>query len=172
MYSSFYLINPSRVQYLQELKRVKQELVQTKAERDLVQKGAFSSEQTEELQGLSNLMGSASRHRTSAVDSSSKRAPRIPLSSSRKRCPESPITEEVSTEKENLLNKKQKTSLSSSLESPGGSAKKKRGTNPFSSVKKAARRTKKTITDGTPTKQYMLGDSEPTADVTGECNQS
>ena len=113
------------------------------------------------------------------MESASKRVPiqstskSIPLRSSQKRCPESPRSDEESnyTEKENLLNKKQRI-LSSSTSSPFGSEKKKRIVNPFSSVKKAARRTRNALTDNTPTKQYALGDSEPTVDVTGECNQS
>ena len=158
-----------------ELKRTKKELSSAKSELDVIRKGSFNNEQTEELQGLGHLLGSASTKRA-PKESASKGIPpsgnkRIPLSSSRKRCPDSPAIEGEKTEKENDLNKKQRT-LSSTIQSPFGSAKKKtRSANPFSSVKKAARRTRKAL-DDTPTKQYALGDSEPTADVTGECNQS
>ena len=136
--------------------------------------------------------GSSSSTKLTSADSGSKRtnhsssSNRLPpsllspsrvsntLSSSRKRSPESPVSDEGDTTmdvaKENLLNKKQRTISSSTPTSPSpfGSEKKMRIANPFSSVKKAARRLK----DNTPTKQYALGDSEPTVDVTGECKQS
>ena len=151
-----------------ELKRTKKQLSEAKSELGMIQKNAFSNEETEDLQGLSSIMECSS----SVASSSTKHSA---LSSSRKRCPDSPsvttTTRGETTEKENQLNKKQKT-ISSALKSPFGSAKKKRGANPFSSVKKAARRTRKALSDDTPTKHYALGDSEPTADVTGECNQS
>ena len=163
-----------------ELKRAKRELAAAKSAVDAFQKDAFSNEEpTEELRGLSNLLGASASTKLAPTESASKRVPfqstskSIPLRSSQKRCPESPRSDEESnyTEKENLLNKKQKI-LSSSTSSPFGSEKKKRIVNPFSSVKKAARRTRNALTDNTPTKQYALGDSEPTVDVTGECNQS
>lgn len=155
-----------------ELKKTKKQLAAAKAERDtLLQGGTGGAEETVELQGLGALLGSSSA-KHAPMDSA--RSNRIPLGSSRKRLPESPVAERGCTEmgdKENLLNKKQRT-MSSSAQSPFASAKKKKTANPFSSVKKAARRTKKMLTEDTPTKSYALGDSEPTADVTGECNQS
>jgi len=152
-----------------ELKRTKKELTQAKAELDAIQKNAFSSEQTVELEGLSNLLGSSASAKRAPSESAIKTGrKRIPLGSSKKRCQESPSRKEDIKDKENLLNKKQRT-----LSSPFSSAtKKKKNTNPFSSVKKAARRSKRALTDDSPTKQYVLGDNEPTADVTGECNQS
>jgi len=163
-----------------ELKRARRELAAAKSAVDAFQKDAFSNDEpTEELRGLSNLLGASTSTKLAPTESASKRVPfqstskSIPLRSSQKRCPESPRSDEESnyTEKENLLNKKQRT-LSSSTSSPFGSEKKKRIVNPFSSVKKASRRTRNALTDNTPTKQYALGDSEPTVDVTGECNQS
>jgi len=155
-----------------ELKRTKKDLAETKAELDAIQKNAFSCEHTEELEGLSNLLGSSVSTIRAPMESANKSgSKRIPLGPSRKRCSESPVKKQGSKDKENSLNKKQRT-LPTSIQSPFSSAKKKRSTNPFSSVKKAARRTKKALTDDSPTKQYVLGDSEPTADVTGECNQS
>ena len=169
-----YLENEN-LQLGEELNKTKKQLTEAKGELDAVQKDAFSGEQTEELQGLSNLLASTSTKRTTVESSSKAQLPsgskRIPLGSSRKRCPESPAPKEGNKDKENLLNKKQRT-LSSTIASPFGSAKKKRSANPFSSVKKAARRTRKALSDDSPTKQYALGDSEPTADVTSECNQS
>lgn len=160
-----------------DLKRARRELAQAKASVD--EKDAFTNEPTEELRGLSNLFVASTSTKLEQTESASKRVPfqstgkSIPLSSSRKRFPESPAIEEDgnSMEKENLLNKKQRK-LSSSASSPFGSEKKKRIANPFSSAKKAARKTRNALMDNTPTKQYALGDSEPTADVTGECNQS
>lgn len=157
-----------------DLKKTKKALTETKAELDSVQKNAFGSEETVELQGLSNFLGPSRTHRTS--ESASKRPPLMSGSkrtgSSKKRSSDSPGTKEDGTEKENLLNKKRRT-LTSSIRSPFGSAKKKRSNSPFSSVKKAARRTRKSLADDSPTKkEYVLGDSEPTEDVTSECNQS
>jgi DNA repair exonuclease SbcCD ATPase subunit len=160
-----------------DLKRARKELAEAKSAVEAFHKDA-SNEATLELRGLSNLFG-GSASKLAPVESVSKRVPfqstskSIPLSSSRKRCPDSPGSEEDDniTEKENLLNKKQRI-LSSSKSSPIGSEKKKRIANPFSSVKKAARKTRIALMDNTPTKQYALGDSEQTADVTGECNQS
>ena len=189
-----------------ELKRAKKELAEAKFTVTAFQNDAFSGEPTEELRGLSTLLGGASSSSTkrAPIESTSKRGAtssstklaqrssqssssnRLPpsllspsrvsntLTSSRKRSPESPVSDEGDTAmgaaKENLLNKKQRTISSSTPSSPSpfGSEKKKRIANPFSSVKKAARRLK----DNTPTKQYALGDSEPTVDVTGECKQS
>lgn len=194
-----------------ELKRAKKELAEAKFTVTAFQNDAFSGEPTEELRGLSTLLGgafsssakrapieSASKcgatsstklaQRSVQLSSSSSSSNRLPpsllspsrvsnsLTSSRKRSPEIPVSDEedttmaASTEKENLLNKKQRIISSSTPSSPSpfGSEKKKRISNPFSSVKKAARRLK----DNTPTKQYTLGDSEPTVDVTGECKQS
>lgn len=152
----------------EELARTKKELADTKAELDAMHRNSCNSEQTEDLEGLSNL---AKRAATATASASEPEGKRIPLGPSRKRIPQRPVTEEGSTEKENLRNKKQKT-LSSMVQSPFKSPKRKKTTNPFSSVKKAARRTKKMLSDDSPTKQYLLGDNEPTADVTGECNQS
>jgi chromosome segregation ATPase len=163
-----------------ELKRARRELAEAKSAVDSFQKDAFSNnEPTEELRGLSNLLEFSILTKLAPTESASKRVPfqstskSIPLRSSQKSCPESPHSHEESnyTEKENLLNKNQRI-LSSSTSSPLGSEKKKRIVNPFSSVKKAARRTRNGLTDNTPTKQYALGDNEQTADVTGECNQS
>lgn len=196
-----------------ELKQAKKELAEAKFTVTAFQNDAFSGEPTEELRGLSTLLGgtSSSSTKRAPIDSASQRglssstslasaesgskrtihsssSNRLPpsllspsrvsnsLTSSRKRSPEIPGSDEedstmaASTEKENLLNKKQRTISSSTPLSPSpfGSEKKKRIANPFSSVKKAARRLK----DSTPTKQYALGDSEPTVDVTGECKQS
>jgi hypothetical protein len=194
-----------------ELKRAKKELAEAKFTVTAFQNDAFSGEPTEELRGLSTLLGGASSSsakrapiesaskrgsssstKLTSADSGSKRtnhsssSNRLPpsllspsrvsntLTSSRKRSPESPVSDEGDTTmdvaKENLLNKKQRTISSSTPTSPSpfGSEKKMRIANPFSSVKKAARRLK----DNTPTKQYALGDSEPTVDVTGECKQS
>ena len=189
-----------------ELKRAKKELAEAKFTVTAFQNDAFSGEPTEELRGLSTLLGGASSSSTkrAPIESTSKRGAtssstklaqrssqssssnRLPpsllspsrvsntLTSSCKRSPESPVSDEGDTAmgaaKENLLNKKQRTISSSTPSSPSpfGSEKKKRIANPFSSVKKAARRLK----DNTPTKQYALGDSEPTVDVTGECKQS
>jgi predicted nucleic acid-binding Zn-ribbon protein len=190
-----------------ELKRAKKELAEAKFTVTAFQNDAFSGEPTEELRGLSTLLGGASSSsstKRAPIESASKRGSyasaesgskrnihssssnRLPpsllspsrvsntLTSSRKRSPESPVSDEGDTTmdaaKENLLNKKQRIISSSTPSSPSpfGSEKKKRIANPFSSVKKAARRLK----DNTPTKQYALGDSEPTVDVTGECKQS
>ena len=188
-----------------ELKRAKKELAEAKFTVTAFQNDAFSGEPTEELRGLSTLLGGASSSsstKRAPIESASKRGSyasaesgskrnihssssnRLPpsllspsrvsntLTSSRKRSPESPVSDEGDTTmgaaKENLLNKKQRIISSSTPSSPFGSEKKKRIANPFSSVKKAARRLK----DNTPTKQYALGDSEPTVDVTGECKQS
>ena len=190
-----------------ELKRAKKELAEAKFTVTAFQNDAFSGEPTEELRGLSTLLGGASSSsstKRAPIESASKRGShasaesgskrnihssssnRLPpsllspsrvsntLLSSRKRSPESPVSDEGDTTmdaaKENLLNKKQRIISSSTPSSPSpfGSEKKKRIAKPFSSVKKAARRLK----DNTPTKQYALGDSEPTVDVTGECKQS
>ena len=152
-----------------ELKRTKKELSQAKSELDVVQKDILNSnDETEELQGLSNLLSSSKRPPTDSASkgfppSGNKGIPPSGLSSSRKRCPESPPHS-----KENMLNKKAKTL--SAAKSPFGSAKKIKK-NPFSSVKKKAQRTLSS-SNSTPTKHYQLGDSEPTADITGECRQS
>jgi len=184
-----------------ELKRAKKELAEAKFTVTAFQNDAFGGEPTEELRGLSTLLGGASSTKRAPIESASKRGSssstklasaesgskrtihssssnRLPPSllspstSSRKRSPESPVSDKGDTAmdaaKENLLNKKQRTISSLTPTSPFGSEKKKRIANPFSSVKKAARRLK----DNTPTKQYAFGDSEPTVDVTGECKQS
>lgn len=193
-----------------KLKKTRAELSEKKALLDTLQNGAFGNDQTEELQGLSNLLGNtSSTTKRATIESTSKRPPlqssskRI-LGSSKKRAEspatenystdndnesliskktrafsstskkraESPLAESDSLDKENLVNKKPRT-LSSTIQSPFGSAKKKKkSANPFSSVKKAARRTKNAFSDDSPTKHYALGDSEPTVDVTSECNQS
>ncbi len=159
-----------------DLKRVRKELAEAKSAADAFHKDTFGNEATIELRGLSNVLGGLTSTKLMPIDSANKLVPlqstgkSIPLSSSRKRCPDSTGSDEEddNTEKENLLNKKQRI-LSSSTSSPYGSEKKKRIANPFSSVKKAARMTRNALT---PTKQHALGDSEQTADVTGECNQS
>merc|ERR1719254_145939 len=157
-----------------QLKSTKKELAQYKLE-----DSKKLEEQTEELRGLSNFLGSSAVAKCAPMESKSKRVPtvlsgskRIPLGTSSMHSSETPMTKEVSTDKENLRNKKQKI-LAVSIQSPCRSAKKK-NTNPFSSAKKTAQRTRASRKGDTPTKQsqYMLGDSEPTADVTGECNQS
>ena len=156
-----------------ELKRTKKELSQAKSELDVVQKDILNgNDETEELQGLSNLLSSSKRQPTDSASkgfppSGNKGIPPSGLSSSRKRCPDSPPVEHS---KENMLNKKQKTL--SAAKSPFSSAKKKK--NPFSSIKKSAKKAQRTLSssNSTPTKHYQLGDSEPTADITGECKQS
>ena len=92
-----------------ELKRTKKELSSAKSELDVIRKGSFNNEQTEELQGLGHLLGSASTKRA-PKESASKGIPPsrnkpIPLSSSRKRCPDSPAIEGEKNEKENDLKK-------------------------------------------------------------------
>jgi DNA repair exonuclease SbcCD ATPase subunit len=159
-----------------DLKRVRKELAEAKSAADAFHKDAFGNEATVELKGLSNVLGGLTSTKLGPTDSASKgvrlrsTGKSVPLSSCHKRCPDSPggDEEDGNNGKENLLNKKQRI-LSSSMSSPNGSERKKRIANPFSSVKKAARKTRNAMT---PTKQYALGDSEPTADVTGECNQS
>jgi len=158
-----------------ELKRTKKELSQAKSELDVVQKDILNgNDETEELQGLSNLLSSSKRPPTDSASkdfppSGNKGIPPSGLSSSRKRCPD-PDSPPVEHSKENMLNKKQKTL--SAAKSPFSSAKKKK--NPFSSIKKSAKKAQRTLSssNSTPTKHYQLGDSEPTADITGECQQS
>ena len=152
-----------------ELKKTKKQRDELARERDtlMLQGSGGGGEQTVELKGLGALFEESATK--PALMSGSKR---LPLGSSKKRPePESPVVGGgVSTDKENLLNKKARRS--DAQKSPFGSAKKKKGVvNPFSSVKKAARRTLRQ--DNTPTKSYALGEGgEQTADVTGECNQS
>jgi len=158
-----------------ELKRTKKELSQAKSELDVVQKDILNgNDETEELQGLSNLLSSLKRPPTDSASkgfppTGNKGIPPSGLSSSRKRCPD-PDSPPVEHSKENMLNKKQKTL--SAAKSPFSSAKKKK--NPFSSIKKSAKKAQRTLSSNssTPTKHYQLGDSEPTADITGECKQS
>ena len=163
----------------QQLKSAKEELALTKKEFSKYKLGDSKKveEQTEELQGLRTFLGSSTLGKRSLMESKSKRAPsllsgdkKIPLGPGRKRFSESPMTK--GEEKENFVNKKQKT-LSASMRSPFRSAK-KNSTNPFSSANKSAQRKRASQKDDTPTKRskHMLGDAEPTADVTGECNQS
>ena len=181
-----------------ELKRAKKELAEAKFTVTAFQNDAFSSLSTllggasssstkrAPIESTSKRGATSSSTKLAQRSSQSSSSNRLPpsllspsrvsntLTSSRKRSPESPVSDEGDTAmgaaKENLLNKKQRTISSSTPSSPSpfGSEKKKRIANPFSSVKKAARRLK----DNTPTKQYALGDSEPTVDVTGECKQS
>ncbi len=162
-----------------ELKRTKKELTETKAEIDAIRKHAFNNEETVELQGLSIMLGSASPSKRAPSESSSNTNPLPPASSrhnaqstSYKRCPVSPIAkDEVNKiDKENVHNSEKQT-ISSAVNSPFSSAK-KRSANPFSSVKKAVTRKKRALADQTPTNSFALGDSEPTMDVTSECKQS
>lgn len=162
-----------------ELKRTKKELSDTKAEIDAIRKNAFNSEETVELQGLSNFLGVASSTKRVPSDASRNTTPLPPASSRtarssiQKRCTESPNAEEVSikVDKENVTNSEKQTISSSAVHSPFSSAK-KRNANPFSSVKKAVTKKRRALADQTPTNSYALGDGEPTVDVTSECKQS
>ena len=169
-------LESENLQLGEELKKAKKELSETRVALDAAQSGAFSGgDHTEDLQGLSSFFNSSTKRPSavkpsSAMKSSSKSVmssatKRVPLGSARRRL-ESPMTNQDS---ENLLNKSQQA-LSSSALSPVATAKKKRP-NPFSSIKKA-RKQKTNLTADSPTKQFVLGDTEPTADVTSECNQS
>ena len=164
-------LESENLQLGEELKKAKKELSETRVALDAAQSGAFSGgDHTEDLQGLSSFFNSTTKRPPSAMKSSSKSVmasatKRVPLGSARRRL-ESPM---VNQDSENLLNKSQQA-LSSSALSPVATAKKKRP-NPFSSIKKA-RKQKTNLTADSPTKQFVLGDTEPTADVTSECNQS
>jgi len=163
-------LESENLQLGEDLKKAKKELTETRLALDAAQNGAFSGgDHTEDLQGLSSFFNSSTK-RPSAIKSSSKSAmastsKRVPLGSARRRL-ESPMANQ---DAENLLNKSQQT-LSSSALSPVATGKKKRP-NPFSSIKKA-RKQRTNLTKDSPTKQFVLGDAEPTADVTSECNQS
>lgn len=163
-------LESENLQLGEELKKAKKELAETRVSLDAAQNGAFSGgDHTEDLQGLSSFFNSSTK-RPSAIKSSCKSAmapatKRVPLGSARRRL-ESPLANQDS---ENLLNKSQQA-LSSSALSPVATAKKKRP-NPFSSIKKARKQMTNLARDS-PTKQFVLGDTEPTADVTSECNQS
>lgn len=161
-----------------ELKKTKMELQMTKAELDAVQKNAFCNEATEELCGLSNILESSSKH--DPKDSAIKRLPlssadkRGPLDSFvKKHHPSESITEEgycSNAEKENFLNHKPKPS-GSNVQSPFTSSKKRKSVNPFSSVKKAARK-RMPFSDDSP-KHLALGEeTEHTGEMTSECKQS
>merc|ERR1712086_1039591 len=124
-----------------QLKSAKKELAEAKAELDAVG-SKQGEEQTEDLQGLSKFLGSSALAKRAPVEPKSKRVPsvllvskRIPLGSSRKRYSESPMAKEDTVEKENLLNKKQKT-LSTLSPSPFRSVLEKKNANLLSGAKK------------------------------------
>ncbi|KAL7520313.1 hypothetical protein ACHAWX_005043 [Stephanocyclus meneghinianus] len=150
-----------------ELKKTKQELLQTKTELDSVQNGLFGNDEaTEELFGLSNILKSSSRL---PLVPPKKTIPSGNKTSEKKRSLSVPIDE---FDKENLLN-------SSSIEvdmarSPFTSAKKQRkSVNPFSSVKKASRKITKAISSDDSPKHFTLGEeNEQTGELTSDCKQS
>lgn len=150
-----------------ELKKTKQELLQTKTELDSVQNGLFGNDEaTEELFGLSNLLESSSRLPLVPLK---KTIPSGNKTSEKKRPLSVPIDE---LDKENLLN-------TSSIEvdmarSPFTSAKKQRkSVNPFSSVKKASRKITKAISSDDSPKHFALGEeNEQTGELTSDCKQS
>lgn len=144
-----YLENEN-LQLMEELKSTKRELQESKVELNAVQRNVFSGEATEELQGLGEILESSRKH------------------VSTKRAEESFCSD---NDKENINNRMPR--INSSMKSPllSPSKKKRKSVNPFSSVKKAARRTRKALADDSP-KTFGLGEGDPTEDATSECKQS
>lgn len=170
-----YLENEN-LQLGEELKKAKKELQQTKAALDAAEKQAFGGEQTQELVGFSSLLsGQAHSDRKKPPLQPTKMNFGTPSKSARKR----PGYEyENIHNEENTLNATPSKKLKSSTsKSPFRSSVKKPKnplTNPFSALKKSARKSaKKKASGDSPTKFLALGDSnEPTMELTSECNQS